>query len=278
MTVYVDVLVVINLVLNYLLLSATTYFTHQPTSRLRLLGASALSGVLSVFILVPGLNSLWLKVALCLATVVLGLPFAGWRGLLKNTLYFLAVNFLFAGLMVGLEMAFSPGKLAYINGVLYFDLPITVLVALAGIAYLLVECVSFLLGRFQNRKVRVRVQKGTASAQGTGFVDTGNSLQEPFRMVPVVLADRASVEDLLTPEQRRYLQHPREESPAGLLLIPYHTVSGGGLLPIFYPDSLQIFEGDQCVKQTDRVAVGIVGHAIGQEGCSFLLSPQIVAP
>ncbi|MBO1679640.1 sigma-E processing peptidase SpoIIGA [Bittarella massiliensis (ex Durand et al. 2017)] len=277
MTVYLDVLVAINVFINYLLLLGTACLGGIPAGRLRILAASALSGLLSACILLPGFDNLFFKIALCILTVAVAFPNRSLAGFGKNALLFLLVNFVFAGAIMGLELAFSPRRMAYFNGVLYLDLPIGAFVLFAGLSYLLVEGVSWLSGRFSKAQYRVRVQKGGRETVCTGFVDTGNTLADPYTGDPVVLLSLSAAAPLLTAHQQLFVLSSQTKDPAGLRLIPYGTASGKALLPAFTPDRILVEDArGRVLCSTGRVCVGVVAERFGKGENDCILQGEII--
>ena len=277
MTVYLDVLVVINVFINYLLLLGTACLGGIPAGRLRLLAASVLSGALSAGILLPGFDNLFFKIALCVLTVAVAFPNRSLAGFGKHTLLFLLVNFVFAGAIMGLELAFSPKRMAFFNGVLYLDLPIGTFVLFAGLAYLLVEAVGWLSGRFSCAQYRVRVAKGGREVVCTGFVDTGNSLADPYTGEPVILLSLAAAAPLLTAHQQLFILSSQTKDPAGLRLIPFATAGGEGLLPAFRPDRVRVEDGrGRVLASTAHVCVGVVAERLGKGENDCILQGEIL--
>ena len=112
MVVYVDVLLAVNFVVNYLLLllAARLCRLYCPRPRLLLGALVGAAGALSIFI--PGLGligSVLLKLGLAVAMSLAA--FGRQRGLWRGVGALFLISFLFAGLMLALWAAAEPGRL-----------------------------------------------------------------------------------------------------------------------------------------------------------------------
>ena len=100
-TVYVDVLVVVNIFIDFLLLLGTGRFLQLKSKLLRLILASLLGGAQSLVALLPeipaALNIL-LDLLFASALVLIAFGKADFRSFLKRTLVFFGVSFFFCGI------------------------------------------------------------------------------------------------------------------------------------------------------------------------------------
>ena len=101
--VYVDVLVGVNLIVNYFLLLASAKFLTLPFHRGRLVAASALGALYSLVILLPAWNpflSLLIKLIMAASIILAAFGWHGVKAFLRQTAAFYIVSFAFAGLMI----------------------------------------------------------------------------------------------------------------------------------------------------------------------------------
>lgn len=248
MTVYIDVLLAINLYLTFLLLLAAEKLAHTRYGRLRRTLASVLGAVSSLTVLLPAPPWWVLLPARLLLALLLVWVASGerrWRPLLTQTALFFAANLLLAGgtMLLAFRM---PGYFALHNGVVYVDLDVWTLLAATTLAYAAI----WLTERIRARKGGAQTFRLTLTAPGgsvcaSASVDTGNSLREPFSGAPAAVARFGAVEGTLPEAVRENVPAmlagvPPEHLPPvpGLRLIPARTVSGRALLPAYGPVSL----------------------------------------
>lgn len=229
--IYVDVLVVLNIYVTYALLSLTGIICRKKRSPLRLLLSSVISGLYSLVILVPDLNEVLLSVSripLALLVVYIAFSFSGKREFLRLGFCFFAVSFAFAGVMLCLWLFFSPQGMYYNNGIVYFNIDTVTLVLLTVVCYLLLN----LSHRFIKSKVPentiydCEIYYGEKVSFCHCFLDTGNSLSDPYTGNPVVIINKDKIADLPKENELHNLN-------VGFRLIPCSTVSGKKLLLSF---------------------------------------------
>ena len=99
-TIYVDVLIVLNIYVNFFLLRITAGITHSPLRTGRCMISSVYGSIFSLTILLPELSSIiTLLIKLAAAVSIVALAFGAYdkKRLLINTGAFFAANFVLAG-------------------------------------------------------------------------------------------------------------------------------------------------------------------------------------
>ena len=124
-TVYADVLVGMNLYVTWFLLLASERLAGVRSSALRRGLAALCGGLASLLIFLPELPFPLLffgKLLLAAGIVWIAGGYGGWRRFCKEMIFFFAANFLFAGAMIALWLAFSPPRLVIRNGAVYYHI------------------------------------------------------------------------------------------------------------------------------------------------------------
>jgi stage II sporulation protein GA (sporulation sigma-E factor processing peptidase) len=236
-TVYIDVLIAVNLFINYFLLLGVAGFLSLRFRRLRLFLASLLGASYSLSILLPEISmpvSFLVKLAMAATIVLAAYPFNGLKQFFRELAAFYVMSFSFAGLMLALWYFIAPQGLIIKNSVVYFNISPLFLIVLTVVCYFVIRLINRVTGRQapEGSFCTVKVEYNGKSAYFFGKVDTGNSLTEPFSNYPVMVVRRELIQSLIPPEESGKIR-----------LVPFHTVSGEGLLPAFRPDSLTLVCG-----------------------------------
>ena len=267
-TIYIDVLLGLNLFVNYFLLLAVARFLGLRAGRLRLLGGAGLGALYSLAILLPPLPaalSLLVKLAVSGIIVLAAFPLAGWKLFLRALAAFYLVSFAFAGFLLVFWYLVSPQGLVIKNSVVYLDISPLVFLAATVLAYGAVRLFQRATGREAPRSLTCRVTavKNGKTAVFTARVDTGNSLTEPFSGTPVIVAEESAAGGL---------------APAwgeGCRLVPFRTVSGSGLLQAFRPDRLTIQCGGR-VTEPGEAYIALSKEPVSAGEFSALLNPALL--
>lgn len=266
-TVYVDVLLGINLFINYFLLLAVSKFLTIPVRRIRLFLGALLGAACSLSIFlpdIPAVLSLAAKLVLSMAIVLTAYRFQGLKQFLRELAAFYITSFAFAGIMIAVWYFIAPQGLIIKNSVVYFNISPLVLILLTVVCYLLIRLINRLTGRQAPSELfcRIRIDYGEKTAACLAKVDTGNTLCEPFSNYPVAVVSGEYVSGML----------PADDS-GKIRFIPFHAVSGEGLLPAFKPDKLTIICGKQQVEKKN-VYIAVSEARLGETGA--LLNPDLL--
>lgn len=248
--IYIDVLLALNLWIDFVLLLLTARLLRIPCKRWRMV-LGALAGAASACLVflpaMPAAAAALVKLLAAGVILLIAFPFRGWLPYIKAVVVFFAVSTMLAGIAGALWFFAAPQGFYVVNGVIYYDVSPLTLVLLTVISY----GALCLFDRFTrkrapvNREFQVLVDCGQKPVALRVLYDSGHSLTEPFSGSPVVVVRRDKLDAVLPPEIRDALQ---SEPPAGaaggaaavaarhkLRLVPFRSVGGDGLLPAFQP-------------------------------------------
>lgn len=273
MVIYADVLVVLNLYINYFLIRTSALLMRREISQKRSVLAALVGALGSLVILLPPLPFLLIfleKAALC--SLITFISFGKQRPVdfASSALFFLTVNFIFAGLMLALWTVAAPYGMFCGNGVCTFNIPLGAVMAFTIAAYCAVKLVRVLSDkRMRTSKIcPVLITRGeTLSLRG--LCDTGCELCDVFSGKPIIVCEADKISAILPEEVRAYLSGEVLES-TGLRLVPCNTVSSQALLPIFKAEKILINE-----KPIDAY-IGVADACLGSDiDCVF--NPKILS-
>ena len=249
MPIYVDVLLVTNYVVNVLLLSCHAKFTGRRIKRHRMVLAALVgaAGALTIFLPYMGFAAeVFYRFAISAFIVCTAVSWRGVKAFLGDWLIFFLASFLFAGIMLALWMFRRPAGMIYSNGIVYFDVsPIALLVGMAA-AYLITGVFWRLTrtGRLSTQSYRMTIHYDSKVAQLDAFLDSGNSLYEPFDNSPVIVCKFSAIRSLFEDEIAYALDKGDFEkvTKLGMKLrfVPYKVIRGRGVLPAFRADEIML--------------------------------------
>ncbi len=272
MVIYVDVLVALNLYINFLLLYATALILKRGITRKRLVLAALAGAFGALVILLPTLNvfvSLVYKILLGAVITLIAFGKQKPADFAICALFFLLVNFIFAGVINALWALFSPIGMIYENGVFYFDIPIAAIIAFTAAAFFLIKLVKLISGKLSRSKkiCEVKIISDNGKADLRGLCDTGCGIKDAFSGTPVIVCEFNKIEEIVPQSVKEYLAGKAVEK---IRLIPLNTVSGETLLPIFGAKSIFI-NG----KNTNAL-IGVSKTKLGEDiDCVF--DPEIIS-
>lgn len=248
--IYIDILIGVNLIINYFLLLTTSKFLCLKIKRFRLILGELLSSVYSLYILLPDapfLTSLIIKLFMAFTIVITVFGFKNIKIFCKTLVCFYFVSFSFSGIMFALWYVFKPKGMAINNGIVYFNISPLMLISSTVIAYFILEFISRIVEKKEigNLIFDVHINLGSKSVKLKAKVDTCNSLTEPFSNLPVIVVSEHAIKEILPDKFPKSITEYNNNSlnknlGIKLRFIPFKTVSGEGILPAFKPDFITI--------------------------------------
>lgn len=245
MTVYVDILVALNTLVNYFILLAVKKITRENTSRLRIALGALMGGGASLLIFIEdaGIWMTLIKILTSVLMIFISFKTTSFKRFLKNTAWLFFITFIFGGLMLAVYLSFGIDSMIYTNGIIYFNIDMTFLVVCSVLSYILISVISYLIDKKAPKKKEyyVTLENKGKSVACTALMDTGNNLREPFSGYPVIMVDQALFDELFG---------KNVEAGNRVRLIPISTVGGEKIVKAYRPEH---FKAENYV--TDRIYV-----------------------
>ena len=293
MSIYADVVLLINFIMNSIILVVTAYAAGISFNWRRLLLTAVAGGVYTLVGIFPEMAMFYSIPGKLLASVVIILLAFGYRSVkitVTLTGIFFIVSFIFGGALLGwlyfiqTEVPYRAGttiKLSWGN---------LVVGSVVGIILILLV-VKRLLARMYRYKTfyQAKIEYAGQLQEITGMLDTGNGLYSLLGRKPVVLLSLQSALQLLGAKVAAFLTTNRPDSwlanldkcqdsawLARVEIIPCQSVGGCNMLLGFRPDSITVM-GKEGSFYTAEVIIGIYdGTFSNGNDCQALLHPALL--
>ncbi len=265
--IYADILVAINMIVNYFLLRSSAALIKCEHKTSRFLISSFAGGLFSLIIFVENMKPVLYaayKLLTLIILVLIAFKIKSLKAFLKCTGAFFLSNFIFAGIMLAVSAAILPNASIYKNGVVYFDLNIFTLSVISVICYLIIEIIS----RFTKSKVPekciydIGIHYEGISVDGKALYDSGNTLCDCFSGKPVIICEKSFLMPLLDGKELTDMKNFR--------LIPFSTIKNGGALPAFLAEKVTIRVAG-ITYNAEKIYVAITEKKIISGGYSALV-------
>lgn len=202
MQVYADVLVVLNLIVDYFLLSAAARLLHINPPFWRQLIAAILGGISSLIIFLPTQGfvlELFIQLSVCIIMSYTAFGFVSLRRFVRAAAVLFGVTFGYGGGMMALWYALRPNGMVINNSVVYFDISPVFLILFSVVGYIAVSVLRRLFGAngVSSSLCTAEIFIDGNSRVFSVLVDTGNSLEDTFSNSEVIIADSNAVKSLL---------------------------------------------------------------------------------
>lgn len=260
-TIYIDILLCVNLVINYLLLSSTSFYTHTQITTKRLILGSFVGAVCSLTILlpiIPFLPNMLIKIAVGGLTVFTAFGRKRVGEFVRLYVVFLIATFFFCGIVIALWFLFTPKNLLIKNSVVYLNISPVMLIFYSTVCYAAFRIFHTIAGKHQARDTYciLTIKNNFNFVRVTAKIDTGNSLKEPFSQCPVIVIGRQTAE-VITPaeivEYETVTTLRYRTAVNNIRFVPFTSVNGEGILPCFKAE--EVYLNDIICDKTVYIAL-----------------------
>lgn len=252
--IYLDVLVVLNCLIDYLLLSLTARLSHSPLRRLRAVLGAVIGGLAACRILLPlsPTASFLFHVVTAVLLVTVAFRPDGLRRTLRRIAVFYVVSALLSGAVTALWYLTDSDVIVSAGGVVYWSVSPLWLAVCTVAVYGGIRLYERLTSRDvpAAREYTVTVEDEHGDCTCRALYDTGLHLREPFSGEPVIVVHRSL---LAQPPNTR------------LRMVPYRTVGGDGLLPAFRPRRVTLHKLGTPPRDISGVYVALSDEPSGGE-------------
>lgn len=212
MKMYIDLFFIFNFIIDFIITLSVSIILKRKSSYIRIILSSLLGG-LSSLLLFTSLNKILIEIISIVIMVVISFGYKGIRYVIKNILYMYILSTLLGGIIYLFNIKVS-------NNV-FFSYLIIIIIAIEVMVLYIKE--NKKMKNIYNNYYKVDIYfKSNDKLSLIGFVDTGNNLYDPYKKRPIILISN---------------KYYRDDN---FILVPYHTLSGNGLLKCIKPDIIFI--------------------------------------
>lgn len=290
MTIYLDVVLIENLCMNYIILFATGYILKIKVNHIKLILSAILGGVYSIVAYMQILeiysNTIF-KVILSIAMVYLAYNPKTIKQLTKELVFFYLTSFVFGGCAFALLYFIKPQEIFMQNGVYVGTYPIKIAL-LGAIVGFTITVIAF---QFVKRKLskkdmhcELSIYFADKSTQTIALIDTGNLLKDPITSMPVIIVEKEVLRNILPDNILNNLNKiiggdvPKEiyedESLKYITkfrVIPFSSIGKENGLLLGFKTNKIIIEQEEIKKEIENVIVGIYDKKLSKKDYYFAL-------
>ena len=204
MTVYLDIIFVENLLMNYIIIFATGVVIKNECKKLRIFIASLLGAIYTIVMylnIIPIYSNVIMKFILSIAIVYIAFRPNTFKQLFKDMIFFYLVSFVFGGCVFALMYFLKPQMVEIRNGVFVGSYPIKVALIGAFIAFIILQmCFKLVKTKLSKKDViyNVQININNKSIEIQALLDTGNLLKDPITGFPVIVVEYNVLNSLIS--------------------------------------------------------------------------------
>lgn len=284
MTIYIDVVLIENLLMNYIILFATAIILKIQIKQIRLITGSLIGAIYTIISYISGLkiySNFFLKLILSIIIIYISFNPKNLKKLLKFTLIFYLTSFVFGGAAFALIYVVKPQELLKNNGLVLNAKSLRVIFISAIIAFIVI-IIGF---RIVKNKISakdmycdIEIKINNKKIETKAMIDTGNFLKEPITNTPVIVVEHTllyecipkeilnHIEDILGGDFSEIPDNIRKEYISKLKVIPFSSLGKqNGMLLGIKPEGV-IIKNEEEEKENNNVIIGIYNKSLTKRG------------
>ncbi len=228
MTVYADVLIILNFAVDYFLIKLSGKLLSNEINNIRLVLSSIIGALFSLYIFFPEGNIFFriiLRIFMSSLISVTAYKIRTVKAFLRNTAVIFGVTFSYGGIMFALFYFLRPNGMVVNNSIVYFNISPLLLILVSVIYYftalIIKRCFGNNLVNAEKCKVKVKLLSNETSF--TAIIDTGNGLKDVFGQGEIIIVRETFLNQLKKGKNDADLMNRYRA-------IPCNTAIGNGLL------------------------------------------------
>ncbi len=270
MTVYIDVVILENLAMNYIILIATALIGKYEIKYFRNILASTLGGIYAILNYIKTFSivqNLIFKIAVSILMIIITFGIKDLKTMAKQLVIFYLVSFTFGGAAFMLLFFLKPEDIIFKNGHLVGTYPIKIAMLGGIVGFSIIAIVSNIIR--DRRKIKsmlcdMEIFYNERKVKLKTMIDTGNLLKDPITQNDVIIVEKNSLKGLVEDE---ILEHIEDILKGKWLednkihnykfkLIPFSSLGNeNGLIIGFKPEYIKIYDETEKIRR--NVIVGI---------------------
>lgn len=284
MTIYIDIVLIENLIMNYIILFTTAVVLKIKVNHIRLILASLLGAGYSIIAymgIIKVYSSIILKIILSVLIIYIAFNPQNIKKMCKDLLLFYLVSFVFGGAAFALIYIIKPQNILMKNGLFLGTYTLKTVMLGAVVAFCII------IGAFAIKKNKIskkdmfceiEILINQKKIKTKAMIDTGNMLKEPITNVPVIVVEHILLYSCMPKEILNNLKEImggdfknipcdiQEKYISKLKLIPFSSLGKqNGMLIGIRPEYVKVITDEQ-EKINKNVIIGIYEKSLTKKG------------
>lgn len=284
MTIYIDVVLIENILMNYIILFTTGLILKIKIKHLRLILASFIGAIYSIIAYMGILeiySSIVLKIILSIIIVYISFNPQNIKKLWKDILIFYMVSFVFGGAAFALIYIVKPQDILMKNGLFLGTYPLKTVLLGAIVAFIIIITAFTVVKTKISKKdmyCQIKIKINGKYIKAKTMIDTGNMLKEPITNTPVIIVEHTllyecmpkeilnNLENIIGGDFSQVPEDIRKKYISKLKLIPYSSLGKqNGMLIGIKPETVKIITDEQ-EEERKNVIIGIYNKSLTKKG------------
>lgn len=284
MTIYIDIVLIENLIMNYIILFTTAVVLKIKVNHIRLILASLLGAGYSIIAymgIIKVYSSIILKIILSVLIIYIAFNPQNIKKMCKDLLLFYLVSFVFGGAAFALIYIIKPQNILMKNGLFLGTYTLKTVMLGAVVAFcIIIGAFAIIKNKISKKDMfcEIEILINQKKIKTKAMIDTGNMLKEPITNVPVIVVEHILLYSCMPKEILNNLKEImggdfknipcdiQGKYISKLKLIPFSSLGKqNGMLIGIRPEYVKVITDEQ-EKINKNVIIGIYEKSLTKKG------------
>ena len=278
MTIYLDVIFLENIVINYIMLYVTGIISKAQIKQKKLFLGALIGAIYSIIYYLFKLkiySSFIIKIILSIVIIYVAFNSSNLKELLKKVLLFYLSSFVFGGASIAIIYMVKSQNITIQKGVLVGSYTLrTVLIGIVVAYFTIILAFKIIKISKKDLICEIVVTLNNKEIKTKALIDTGNLLKEPITNLPVIVMEHTllydilpkeilnNVEEILGGDFSKIPEDIKEEYSAKLKVIPFSSLGKqNGMLLGIKAEKLIINLKEE-KRKIDKAVIGIYNKSL----------------
>ena len=277
MTIYLDIVLIENILLNYIIILSTAIISKEKVNFIRIVTSSIVGGIfciLNYIFQIPMYLETILKIMISI--IMMKIAFNKNKRFIKTLMFFYLVSFTFGGIAFMLLFIISPQNVKLNGNTLIGIYPLKVAILAGAFGFMIISIIAQIIKNKYEKKTMICdleiFYKGNCK-KIKSMIDTGNLLKEPLTKADVIIVEKESLYGIINKEilenineiiKGSWLEDSNVHSYK-LKVIPFSSLGNeNGILIGFKPDYIKVYDEEEYIR--NDVIIGIYNGKLTKNG------------
>lgn len=233
MTIYIDIILLINFIIDLLLLLSVSFLLKRRASITRIIISSSIGSLSTLLLFVIHNNFLLLiyKLLISIIMIIITFKYNNFHYFKDNLIYLYIISIILGGTiyLINNQISSINNGLIFTSNNLKINLFLLIIITPIIIYKYLITTKNYQIT--YSNCYDIDIYYNDLCIKGTAFLDTGNNLKDPYFKRPIILINKELINE-----------------PVKTFLVPYSVVNNQkGLLEVFSPKKI-IINNKKCKK------------------------------
>lgn len=292
MSVYIDIIFIENLLMNYIILFITGTVLKYKIDNKRIILSSILGSIYASVMyinIVRIVNNVIPKFILSVIMVQIAYKCKGIKNLIKDLIVFYLISFSFGGAAFFLLYYIKPEKIKIVNGNYIGLYPLKILILSGIIASIIIIISLTIIKKVKMKKelyCKLAMKKDKEYIEA--FIDSGNMLKDPITNNPVIVVEEEIIKRYYSKELLEYIEiimkggtskynELIKDEISKIRIIPFSSIGKeNGMMVGIKTEKLYIYYEEELYEVEDAIIGVYKGNLLKNKNCKAILGIEVI--